>query len=163
MSLKISNQDGMTLLEVMTALVILCLLTVTLLSLFSASSMWIAGAGRQSRAGEYASGVIELVRAYADDIDPAELPLNLEDTDTTDDKFAFRLDPSDISSVPLEINAPAQMKAILNIKQHNDNVYYDAGFNRTIRNNLFDIKVTIVWNEAGHNRQQELSTIVSGR
>jgi len=163
MPFNINEEKGMTLLEVMGALVILSLLAVTMLSLFSTSGMWIAGAGRQTRASEYAAAVIEVARAYTNDINPASLPLKFEDDDIMDSKFTFRLNPADTSGPQIEIKAPVKMKAAIDIKQHNDNAYYAAGFHKTIQNNLFDIKVTITWNELGHNRQYELCTITSAR
>lgn len=163
MPFNINEEKAMTLLEVMGALVILALLAVTMLSLFSTSGMWIAGAGRQTRASEYAGAVIEVVRAYSNDINPASLPLQFEDNNIIDNKFTFWLNPADTSSPQMEIKAPANMKAVIDIKQHNDNAYYAAGFPKTIQNNLFDIKVTITWNELGHNRQYELCTISSAR
>lgn len=163
MPFNINEEKAMTLLEVMAALVILSLLTVTLLSLFSTSGVWLAGANKQTRASEYAAAIIEVARAYANDINSATLPLNFEDNDIADDKFTFRMDPTDLTGPEIEIEAPAKMKAVIDIKQHDDSIYYAAGFNRTISNNLLDIKVTITWDESGHNRQQEFSTIVSLR
>jgi prepilin-type N-terminal cleavage/methylation domain-containing protein len=163
MPFNLNEEKALTLLEVMAALVILSLLSVTLLSLFTTSGLWLAGASRQTIAGEYATAIIEAVRAYANDVNPATLPLHWEDTNLTDENFVFQVGPDNPASPQVAVKAPADMKAVVEITLFDDSTFYGAGFERTIENNLLQVTVIITWNEGGHSRQQELATIVSMR
>ena len=174
---EIKNVKGMTLVEVMAALVLLALLAVTLLSVFSTTGSWINGAGKKTAAVRYAGNIIEIIRANSGDLDQISLPYRAEDGDAVDNDindgtFNFKLDPL---QEPFKASAARGMKAILTINRHNDMVYYREGDNNgdgipeingadvPFSPDLYAVRVKIGWTEAGHDREFEISTIMGAR
>jgi prepilin-type N-terminal cleavage/methylation domain-containing protein len=159
------TEKGMTLIEVMAALVLLSLLAVTILSVFTTSESWVRGAGKKTIAVQYANSIIDAIRANSKDLNNAD-PVYTDDN--SDGQFAFTIGSSDIV-----IDAPIDTiiaNSTINISPHLDSPYYpdaDANgkpdVNLLFGDNLFDIKVTIEWEEAGHSRSFELSTIMGAQ
>lgn len=172
-NILLKNQKGLTLVEIMAALVILSLLTVTLLSLFTASGSWINSAGQRTRASNYAASIIECIRADSAELVNIDFTGNpvyqVEDTDTADDIFSFP-----VGNVNVNVCAPENMKAALTISPHNDISYYDTDVDTNgipeingeeiyFHHNLFDISVNIEWSQGTNNRVFEMSTILGAR
>lgn len=156
-NLFLENEQGLTLIEVIVALVLLALIAMNTLSYFSTSGIWIMGAGQKTQASNYAAAIIEGVRAYSAEIaalDFSSQPVfTFEDSDITDNDFSFLLGKKIVS-----IHAPANMKAALNISPYDDTRYYHGDINNNgiseingkdiyFPHNLFRITVTITGGE----------------
>lgn len=175
-----NKEKGMTLIEVMAALTLFCLMAVSLLSFFTTSSMWIVSGAKKTQATEYATSIIETLKAYSSNLDLNEISnlqpqhwdskednhFELIDEDTEDGFFYIKLKESKDA---FKVKAPPGMTASLNLSQHDDSVFYDKDddgyedFTRYINNNLFNVLVTVTWTEAGHSRQFQMYTVVSAR
>lgn len=156
----INKAEGMTLLEVLAALVILELMAAGLVTLFAISGKWIAEAERNTRANDYAIAIMETVRAYAGELQTSTLPsMPVEDKNNSDEDFYFHLNTMQPEH---EIKAPPGMNAAINIAPYDDSRLY-TGFRPTLTNNLFQVDVTVSWEEAGHVHRLPMSTVVSSR
>lgn len=180
MSLRIDNnikqEEGMTLIEVMAALVLLSLLAVTLLSVFSTTGSWINGAGKKAIAVQYANSIIDAIKANSAElvnIDFAELPPDPAKNEM-DDEFNFSWAKKDGGVLEIMVPAPAntlKAEATMALSKHDDNSYYtDAdgneivpAANRYFKDNLFEIKAKIEWSEGENSRSIELSTIMEAK
>ena len=58
------DEKGLTLIEVLIALVIFSLIAVSVVSMYIPAAMWVEKAGKETRALYYASGIIEDLRAH---------------------------------------------------------------------------------------------------
>lgn len=182
----IKKEDGMTLIEVMAALVLLSLLAVTLLSVFSTTGGWIGGAGKKTSASQYANSIIEGIRARSTELKsidwsdsssnpnvsgtPPVFSVN-DSADITDTMFSFYLVPGTEAS-RVEIDAPRNYEATIKINRHDDTAYYtggDANGNGIpeingkdiiFNNNLYDVQVKIKWNEKGIDKEITISTVL---
>ncbi|MDD3890329.1 MAG: prepilin-type N-terminal cleavage/methylation domain-containing protein [Syntrophomonadaceae bacterium] len=153
----IKNEQGLTLIEVIVALVILALIAMNILSFFSTSGIWIMGAGQKTQVSSYAAAIMEGVRAHSAELtalDFSSQPVyTFEDSDITDNDFSFLLGKKIVS-----VHAPAHMKATLNISPHDDTQYYHGDSNNNgipevngkeiyFPHNLFHVNVTITGDE----------------
>ncbi|MEN6461949.1 MAG: prepilin-type N-terminal cleavage/methylation domain-containing protein [Syntrophomonas sp.] len=168
MPLKLDNikQQGLTLVEVLGALVILALLSTSIMMMFTTSGVWIAHAGKQTIAGDYATSLVEVIKSYSSDL--VELPPDFEviDTNNSDQLFRFVL----ASGKPaIQMQAPPGMGAIIRIVRYDDTACYDSNgdgnkdINIKFNDNLFQVIVTINWVEAGRDKTLQMVTIVGAR
>jgi prepilin-type N-terminal cleavage/methylation domain-containing protein len=173
---NIKNEKGMTLIEVMAALVLLSLLAVTVLNVFSTTGGWITGAGKKAIAIQYANSIIDSVKANSvelvniDFTEPAPDP----DKNEIDDEFNFSWAKKDGGKFEIMVPAPAntlRAEATIVLSKYNDDLYYmDANGNEVIsaddryfKDNLFDVKAKIEWNEGENSGSIELSTIMGAK
>ncbi len=172
------NEEAMTLMEVLVALVIMSILTMAFLPAFSTASNWITGAGKRTIARDYASSTIELIRANSIDLSKVVMAVGADPDNLLDvaycksqslspgDKFTFKLDPS---KADLEVDVPSGMTAMgvtgikLKIMKHLETGYYSAGMTRVINNNLFNVIVTVTWKQGGFDKELQMSTVIAAR
>lgn len=161
------RQEGLTLIEVMVSLVILALITISFLTIFTTSGIWIVNAGKETIAQNYAASIIELVKAHSSDLALLAIPeLELSDTDITDQVFTLELVPG---KVPLQVQAPPNMTATVYIRPYEDTLFYDQDkdgvkdFEKYFANNLLTVDVTVGWQEKGQDKTLQLSTITGAR
>jgi prepilin-type N-terminal cleavage/methylation domain-containing protein len=185
----IKKEEGMTLIEVMAALVLLSLLAVTLLSIFSTSGSWIRGTGKKTIAVQYANSIMDMIKADSLQLlnidftkDPAMGgSIEVSDNNESDDVFGFLLEQEQevagvIESVEvfkIEVPAPAtplKATATINISPHEDISYYpdDDGDGNPdnelpFGGNLFDVKVKIEWAESGYSSDIEIFTVMGAQ
>jgi prepilin-type N-terminal cleavage/methylation domain-containing protein len=181
----IKKEAGMTLIEVLAALVLLSLLVVTLLSVFSTSGGWISGAGKKTRAVQGANSIMDTIKANSTQlkqIDFSKAPavggkIEIPNSES-DGKFIFSLEQKQevggvmkpVEVFKIEVPAPAsslKATATINISRHDDSPYYNAAVisegDRHFKDNLFNIEVKIKWEESGQSRAIVMSTIVGAQ
>lgn len=147
---NICKQQGMGLVEVLASLVILSLLAVTVMTVFTTSQVWIMKAGKRVQANEYASAIIENVRANSDRLSGVVLtgdPPTRTYIDTSTEHTAFSIPQLDLS-----VADPAKFSEQVTISQY-----------ITDNNNLYKIEVTVAWTQGGTNDHLDLSTVVGAR
>lgn len=98
----IKEENGFSLIEVMAGLVMLSLITVTLLGLFSTSSIWVTKGGQQTRASDYGVELLENIRAHAEKLpslfEPPNLPPPYDAAKVSSFLGYMEIDPADLSS-----------------------------------------------------------------
>jgi len=168
MNLKavLKNNTGFTLVEVLASLAILSLLAAFLLSIVTTTGVWTASAGKKTAATSYAASIIEQIRGYSKFL----TQLSFEDTGQmtfTDNNPEDSTLAIDFESETVNIHAPPGMKASVSISPHNEILYYTSlgsSITKTfIRNNLYEVKVQVEWEEAEISKKLEINTIISAR
>lgn len=179
----IKKEEGMTLIEVLAALVLLSLLAVTLLSVFSTSGGWISGAGKKTRVVQCANSIMDTVKANSYQLKQIDFSEALAvggkieiPNSESDGKFIFSLeqeqevDGKAVEVYKIEVPAPAsslKATATINLSPHDDSSYYDGDVipetDRHFKDNLFDIEVKIEWEENGQSHDIKMSTIMGAK
>lgn len=142
-------QQGMGLAEVLASLVILLLLTVSFMTIFTTAQVWIMKAGKRVQASEYASSIIENVRANSDRLSTVELtgnPLEKTYTDPNNSDSVFS-----ISDLNLTVDDPNKFSEQVTVSQ------FTPG-----NSNLYKIEAAVSW-LPGSNNRVILSTVVRTR
>lgn len=138
---KNSNEQGVTLIEVLAALVLLLILSTTIIAVFTPASLWIQQARNETTASNYARAVLEDLRS-----DRAQIKLG------NSDKYADEI-WSPHSYQPPE---PPDMRAKLDIRTASQ-----AGIDpESDLANLYAVTVKVIWN----NDEDELimQTVIRG-
>lgn len=146
----INNQEGMTLVEVMAALVILSLLCVSMLGLYTSSQMWISKAGVRVQASEYAAAIMENIRARSEKLNSVTMtgsPPTATYMDTDISHSAFSLSP-----LAMVVNDPARFTEQVKISP------YSPG-----EHNLYSVTVTVSWVRGDKNDSYTLTSVVAAR
>lgn len=173
----LKREEGISLIEVMAALVLLSLSAITLLSVFTTASQWIRVGGDRTIVAQYANSIIESTIAQSSDLAGLEFPasgvIEVSDSNELDDEFNFSLEPAGMEMSALDIYAPASdliAEATLKISPHDELSYYPdengdgkVDISLPFGENLFNIDVVIKWQERGHSRSFGISTIVGAK
>lgn len=141
----ISNQKGMTLIEVLAALVLLSLLAITSFTVITTSTIWVLKAGKSTQAMTMANSIMEDIRANSNTIPAGTFILN---DGTGDDSLVFF---ENYENPDKWGNFKAEVKIT--------EVQYDE----TSANNLLEVKIKVTWQENNQNYAEELTSIVSRR
>ncbi|MGI5911737.1 MAG: type IV pilus modification PilV family protein [Syntrophomonadaceae bacterium] len=165
------QEEGLSLIEVMAALVLLSLSAITLLSVFTNTSQWIKSSGNRTIIMQYANAILESTRAQASDLTNLQFPfsgvLKLSDSNELDNEFNYRLTHADEVVFAINIYAPATdliADATLCIARHDEVSYYpDDNISLPFDGNLFDVKVEIEWKDQEVTKSYEISTIVGSK
>jgi prepilin-type N-terminal cleavage/methylation domain-containing protein len=129
-----NNYQGMTLIEVLAALILLSILAVTLVGIFTPTASWIYGARKETTACNYAAAVLEDLRSNR-----AVLASGVT-----------RQTPSSLSLDETEYK-PADCPTMQ---------AYISMSSRTESTAIFDIAVTVEWTEGSQTRSMKLMTIM---
>lgn len=144
------KQQGMGLVEVLASLVILSLLTVSFMTIFTTAQVWIMNSGKRVQASEYASSIMENVRANSDRLTAVTLTGNpLAKTYTDPDNAATKFS---IPELNLTIDDPNRFSEQVMVSQ------FIPG-----NTNLYKIEVTVNWLTGSINNHVILSTVVRAR
>lgn len=168
MPFKIDNleQQGFTLIEVLGALAVLALLSASIIIMFTTSGMWILHAGRQNIAGDYATSLIEIIKAHSSDLAESPPDFEVTDSDKSDQLFSLVLAPGKPS---IQVEAPPEMEATVTIVRYDETIFYDSNgdgnedININFKDNLFQVTVAINWVERGHDKSLQMVTIVGAK
>lgn len=141
------SEAGFTLVEVLVALVLLCLLTVTLCATCSSSSLWLGQAGKHLQAADHAMAIIEHMRAGASRINSLAItqvnPYVFSDSDTSNNAL-------ELPALGISIPDPLGLEEQITIRRLTDE-------------QLFYVEVTVYWLEGGRRRSTIASSLISVR
>ncbi|HZK44485.1 MAG TPA: prepilin-type N-terminal cleavage/methylation domain-containing protein [Syntrophomonadaceae bacterium] len=144
------NQKGMTLVEVLVALVLLTLLSVSLLSVVTTSSVWVFKAGKSTKAMTLASSIMEDIKANSFVLTKAEgLYLdNVLHLDVNDGGLGLCADY-------MRNKNWADIIPEVTIRPFS--------CDDTLTDNLIKVTVKVSWQEKGYEYCDEIISIVSRR
>lgn len=129
------DETGVSLLEVMTAMFLVALISSCLLGGLAVSGQMIRRAGQESQASNFAFRILEDLRSR-----PAE-------------------ELADMSSIIID---EGELSFVANgAEEYNGNLQATVSLDeRQDLPGLYDAKVTVTWQEAGHSRALEMSTYI---
>lgn len=148
MESTISNQKGMTLIEVLAALVLLSMMTITLFTVVTTSTIWIFKAGKSTQAMNMANTIMEDIKANSNTIPVGTFPHNMLSEDIKDNGLGLSGDYRDSDKW-------GNMKAEVKVSE--------MQFDSTSRDNLLEVKVKVTWQDSKGNYMEELTSIISRR
>lgn len=141
-------EAGFTLAEVLVALVLLSLLTVTLYAVFSTTQLWLGQASGKMKATDHALAIMEHLRAAS--IRLNSLPVAASDSYCfTDDDTRNRT--MELTELGISIPDPLGLEEQVIITR------------RTEADALFQVEVTVFWQEGGRRRSIIASSLLSAR
>jgi len=130
------NEAGFTLIEVMVALVLLCLVSISFFSAFTATGKWILKGGTDTVAGNYAHAILENLRSQRG---------SLLTTDHAGQTSADVLLPGH----EYKPDYPDDINAVVDISQQEEPLSH-----------LWNIAVTVTWTENGQTQEFTMHTII---
>lgn|GEM_PF-1664323 len=167
------GEEGISLIEVMAALVVLSLTAVTFLTVFTTGSQWIRSAGDKKIAVQYASSVIEGLHAQSAQLDNLQMPasgiIQMSDSNEGDGEFNLNWEQEGSPLLTINVFAPNDIiaEAILKIYPYNEILCYSNEYNDEVIDadgdgikRLVAISVDIKWQDRNNNRTFTLATIM---
>jgi type II secretory pathway pseudopilin PulG len=134
---KINNNEGQTLIEVLLGLLLLTLLCISSMSIFPSTALWINKARYETTAANYASAVLENLRANSDD--PTIFTEEAENVSPAD----LGLDEDEYK--PGDVNMTASI---------------DISFFSDAQDPRRNVTVTVNWTEGANSRKVALNSII---
>ncbi len=142
------NQKGMTLVEVLAALVLLSLVTICLFTMVTTSSVWVFKAGQSTQAMTMANTIMEDIKANSFAIPTGVFDRNMLQNDVADGGLGLSFD-----------YGGADKWANLAPEVIIDNIEFEG----SSTDNLLQVTVKVSWQEQGREFHNQVISVISRR
>lgn len=147
MVLFINNKKGLTLIEVLTSMLLLTLLTISLYAVVVSSNIWISKAGKSTKAVCLANSIIEDLKANSYNIPVGVYNRIMIYESIENNGLGLSTNYSDEKWGNYEISVTINETSMVN----------------TSANNLLEVIVEVSWAEGSINYEEKLTSLIARR